>query len=59
VDWSKIVIGDDISKKTLNTNEASFKVRDLWGKKNIGDTKKKLAAEIASHDVFMVRLTEQ
>jgi alpha-galactosidase len=59
LDWSKIVIGDDISKKTLNTNEAVFTVRDLWGKKNISDTKKKLIAEIASHDVLMVRLIKQ
>jgi alpha-galactosidase len=59
LDWSKIVIGDDLSKKTLNTNEASFIVRDLWGKKNMGDTKKKLVAEIASHDVLMVRLIKQ
>ena len=59
LDWSKIVIGDDLSKKTLNTNEALFIVRDLWGKKNISDTKKKLIAEIASHDVLMVRLIKQ
>jgi len=59
LDWSKIIIGDDISKKTLNTNEAIFTVRDLWGKKNISDTKKKLIAEITSHDVLMVRLIKQ
>jgi alpha-galactosidase len=59
VEWSKIVIGDDISKTTLNTNEAFFMVRDLWGKKNISDTKKKLLGVIASHDVLLVRLMKQ
>jgi alpha-galactosidase len=59
VEWSKIVIGDDVSKTTLNTNEAFFLVRDLWGKKNISDTKKKLVAVIASHDVLLVRLMKQ
>ena len=59
VEWSKIVIGDDVSKTTLNTNEAFFLVRDLWGKKNISDTKKKLLAVIATHDVLLVRLMKQ
>jgi alpha-galactosidase len=59
VEWSKIVIGDDVSKTTLNTNEAFFLVRDLWGKKNISDTKKKLLGVIASHDVLLVRLMKQ
>jgi len=59
VEWSKIVIGDDVSKTVLNTNEAFFMVRDLWGKKNISDTKKKLLAVIATHDVLLVRLMKQ
>ena len=57
--WSKNVIGDDISKRALNSSETFYIVHDLWGKKNIGDTKKKLAAEISSHDVLMVRLIKQ
>jgi alpha-galactosidase len=59
VDWSRMVIGDDISKTSLNPNEGFFMVRDVWLKKNISDTKKKLSAEIPSHDVLMVRLIKQ
>lgn len=58
-DWSKEYISDDISKKTLNTNEAVYSIKDLWTKKNLGDTKKKLLIEIVTHDVLMVRLVKQ
>lgn len=57
-DWSKKYIADDISKNTLNTNEVTYSIKDLWTKKNLGTTKKILTAEIPSHDVFMVRLTK-
>ena len=55
-DWSKNNIADDISKKTLNTTDAVFSIKDLWTKKNLGTTKNKLSAEIPMHDVLMVRL---
>jgi alpha-galactosidase len=58
-DWAKKYIADDISKKTLNTNEATYSLKDLWAKKNLGSTKKKLVAEIPSHDVLMIRLVKQ
>jgi alpha-galactosidase len=58
-DWFVQEIGDDFSKRTLNTNETTYQIRDLWAKKFIGDTKKKLVAEIGSHDVLMVRLIKQ
>jgi alpha-galactosidase len=58
-DWSKNSIADDISKTTLKTNEANYKIRDLWAKKNIGTTQKKLSIEVAPRDVLMVRLTKQ
>ena len=57
-DWSKNIITDELSKRTLNTNETKYNIRNLWVKKNIGTTKKKLTAKIASHDVLMVRLSK-
>jgi alpha-galactosidase len=57
-DWAKKYIADDISKKTLNTNETTYSIKDLWTKKNLGSTKKNLIAEIPSHDVLMVRLVK-
>jgi alpha-galactosidase len=58
-DWSKNVIADTLSKRTLNTNEAKYNLRNLWTKKNIGTTKKRLSAEISSYDVLMVRLSKE
>jgi alpha-galactosidase len=55
-DWENNVVIDDFFKKELNTKKDTYKVRDLWERKNLGDTKKKLVSEILSHDVKMVRL---
>jgi len=55
-DWSEKNISDDFSKKTLNTKDGNYSIKDLWTKKNLGTTKKNLTAEIPSHDVLMVRL---
>ena len=58
-DWSKNIITDTLSKRTLNTNDIKYNIRNLWAKKNIGTTKKKLTAELTSHDVLMVRLSKE
>jgi alpha-galactosidase len=58
-DWSKNVISDDLSKRTLNTNETIYNIRDLWAKEDLGTTEENLTAEIASHDVLMVRLVKR
>ncbi|HTX19913.1 MAG TPA: glycoside hydrolase family 27 protein [Bacteroidota bacterium] len=55
-DWSRNVVTDDLSKRTLNTNETRYTVRDLWAHKNLGDTKKKLVAELDTHNILMLRL---
>jgi alpha-galactosidase len=58
-DWSRNVIADSVSQRTLNVSEKGYRMRDLWAKKSIGTTKKHLVADIPSHDVVMLRLTEQ
>jgi alpha-galactosidase len=57
--WSEHYIADDISKNTLDTKTMTYEIRDLWTKKNLGNTKKQLVAEIMPHDVLMVRLVKQ
>lgn len=54
-DWSKHNIYDGLSNTKID-NALVYQVRDLWKKKIIGDTKKKIVAEIGTHDVMMVRL---
>ena len=58
-DWSKNIIADDLSKRTLNTNDTVYKIRDLWQKKFLGDTKKNISAELATHNVLVLRLIPQ
>lgn len=58
-DWSKNVITDELSSRTLDTAKDVYTLRDLWGKKNLGTTQKKLNAVVASHDVLMLELTKQ
>jgi alpha-galactosidase len=58
-DWANNMIKDDIFKKELNSNKVTYKVRDLWANKDLGNTKKKLMREIMSHDILLVRLTRK
>jgi alpha-galactosidase len=58
-DWAANVVGDDISKNTLNAKEATYSIRDLWAKKSLGTTKNILRAGILAHDVLLIRLVRQ
>jgi alpha-galactosidase len=58
-DWSKYVVSDDLSNATLNSNETTFSIRDLWKKKNLGTTQKSLLVEVPPLDVALLRLTKQ
>ena len=40
-------------------DKITYRIRDLWTKKSLGTTKDILNAEVASHDVLMVRLDKQ
>ena len=55
-DWSKNVITDDLSSRTLDTAKDMYAIRDLWVKKELGTTRKKLVSEVGSHDVLMLKL---
>jgi alpha-galactosidase len=56
-DWMKNVVSDDVSKRKLDATAETFKIKDVWTKKELGDTKKVLKAEVPSHDVLMLRLS--
>jgi len=58
-DWSKNVISDDFSKRTLDANQGVYKIRDMWHKKNLRNTQRTLKAEVSPHDVLLLRLTPQ
>jgi alpha-galactosidase len=56
-DWMKNVVSDEVSHRKLDATGETFKIKDVWTKKELGDTKKALKAEVPSHDVLMLRLS--
>ena len=56
-DFAKNIINDEVSNRKLDATAETFKIKDLWSKKELGTTKKPLKASVPSHDVLMVRLS--
>lgn len=56
---ANVVVDKDFSK-TLDANKTEYVIRDLFEHKDLKTTTKKpLTMKIASHDIFMVRLTKK
>ncbi|OKS85103.1 glycoside hydrolase family 27 protein [Mucilaginibacter polytrichastri] len=54
--WEEHLLQDTISHLNINFAQETYKVRDLWVKKDLGTTKKLFKQVIAPHDVVMLRL---
>jgi alpha-galactosidase len=54
--WQNEVVYDTVSKRQLNTNNTTYTIRDLWTKKDGGNTKKPLKTTVPAHDVLVLRL---
>lgn len=57
VEWSKQAVKDDLSQRETSFEKNTYKIYNIWTKSEIGTTKKPLAAEVAAHDVLMLRLS--
>jgi alpha-galactosidase len=55
-DWTTHTITDELSKKVFNPKANTYKIRNVWTKRDEGTTKQRLAVTIPSHDVVMLRL---
>ena len=55
-DWKRELVVDDLHKREARFERVTYAIRDLWTKKRLGTTRDTLNAEVASHDVLMVRL---
>lgn len=55
-DWNQHPIGDDVNAKSMDIKKFDYKIRDLYNRKNLGNTKEPLNATINGHDVLMIRL---
>jgi len=56
--WQTENVVDNIFNKSLDTKTNTYKLRDLWTKKDAGTTKKPLNSTINPNDVLMLRLTK-
>jgi alpha-galactosidase len=57
-DWQSKVIRDDVANRTLD-GKVIYKLRDLWTKKELGDTKKDLKIIVPAHDVTLYRMIKE
>lgn len=55
--WIKNKINDEFSKRILDASVETFKIKDVWTKKELGNTQKPLKADVLSHDVLLLRLS--
>jgi alpha-galactosidase len=56
--WKENLIKDDTFQRQLDAGRTTYKVRNLWTKKDLGTTDAALKATVPSHDVLMLRLTK-
>ncbi|MBV9963325.1 MAG: glycoside hydrolase family 27 protein [Parafilimonas sp.] len=58
-DWKNENVNDDLSSKQLNGATTTYKIKDVWTKKDASTTAKAFSATVAPHDVIMLRLIKQ
>jgi alpha-galactosidase len=58
-DWKTKTVVDEFSKRETRFGSMTYRVRDLWSKKDLGTTQTALDAEVPAHDVLLLRLSKQ
>src|SRR5664279_2328107 len=59
LDWKTLNISDALSGMDIHFAQQLFTLRDLWLKKDLGKTDKKLERSLDAHDVLVLRLKPQ
>ena len=57
--WKNENVNDTLSKRKLNATAITYKISNVWEKKNVSTTATPFATTVASHDVIMLRLIKQ
>lgn len=57
-DWKEHLINDAVSNAHVDFNRTSYKLRDIWAKKDVGTTAKIFKQAIAPDEVVVLRLTK-
>ncbi|NUQ21064.1 MAG: glycoside hydrolase family 27 protein [Gemmatimonadaceae bacterium] len=55
-DWKREQVSDSLSGRGAHLDAVRYAVRDLWAHRDLGTTQRPLAAQVASHDVLLLRL---
>ena len=58
-EWMAHAIQDKTSNMDVDFTKTTFKLRDLWAKKDIGTTQKSFKQTLAAHDVVVLKLSKQ
>ena len=58
-DWQREAVSDSLSGRAAAFATTRYAVRELWARKDMGTTQRALSAEIAAHDVLMLRLAKR
>jgi len=56
--WQNEAVIDSLFNKNLDVKTTTYRLRDLWTKKDFGSTKSPLKTTIQPYDVLMLRLTK-
>lgn len=56
--WQANLITDTLSKAVFDAKRNTYKLRNLWTKKDAGDTRKPLKANLPPHDILVLRLSK-
>jgi len=56
--WKTESVTDDLNHISLNANTITYKVYNVWAKKEAGTTAKDISATILPHDVLLLRLSK-
>jgi len=55
-DWRNEAVKDDFSGRSARFDTTTYRIRDLWAKRDLGSTRETLTADVPGHDVLMLRL---
>jgi len=56
--WQNESVIDNLYNKSLDAKSTTYRLRDLWTKKDVGTTKTPVKTTIQPYDVLMLRLTK-
>lgn len=56
IDWKALTVTDSLSGREFNTVKTSYAARDLFLKRQVGNTAKPLPVMLPAHDVLLLRL---